>query len=1039
MSISHKSMLLLLFTLQSVYGFSQSLLTNYDQFYQADGIEFAVEDMVQDDNGFFWLATKSGLFRFDGVQFVKIYLPVPDSLIKSSENTYDISYDKKNQKIWLGTESGIFQYDLRTEAIIYLSPKDFFDDNELEIHATHVVFADRQGKLWAEFGKYGLIQISLPDKKAEVFSLPLNRKAKANGFDEISANRLRGISQDPNYEHILWINTRRGLMRFDKKTKQLQRYFYYPENEKMLIEANTMTCHYAHSNGYIYIGTWDAGLLKFDPESGAFIQFLLNNQPWKETVRNTHRVRSIVADKTGNLWINGSGGGAMFDVIHERFLSPLVTGGNVHFQDRAGNYWQFKPALRLFHRLKNQGYRVEFPKTFPCEQITGLGFDELNREIFFTTFFNDGAFWALNSEQFSFQRYPLAGRVGERIFMGSRTTGPIGYFAVENLNNELYLRRAGRQVFERIPMAFPPNSGHLGLACAPNGDLFATGHEGWLFWLKPPDTTKGSKQWEVINYTKTALGGSLPDDFYCVSSPLFDDRGQLWLRTCFGFSIFSPADGSFRHFSHQLKNKQHLNQYFYFVSDGRRMWVSGSNGFGWLDIDCPEDGLQKLYKPEGAFKYETIEIRHILDGKLWLHTSEGWATFDIETEKFKYYFGTKSNYAVFINDGRLALLEGNGLRIVHLDSLRSPQEIPRPYVSWFKVFEKNIPLGGALLQPRSLRLQADENFFSFGYSALAGFQTQDIRFAYQLEGVDPNWIYPEPGARTASYTNIDGGDYVLKIKTTDYRGEWLDNTYEMKIHVATPWWKTWWARFLLLSLIVSLVYWMVQNRFRQQQILLENQRLQLNNEQTLRNERDRIAAEMHDDLGAGLSTIRFLSLAAKEHEPDPAKAARIDKIAAQASQVMEKMADIIWVMNSRNDTLDNFSAYLRRYAAEYLETHGMRFEVEVNGLLHGRKLSGEQRRSLLLAVKECLHNTVKHAAASTAWLTIHAGDVLEITVADNGKGLPEELLVGLNSKLNTLTGNGLYNIRQRMRALGGEAVFKNDIGAKILLQMRFTN
>ena len=276
-------------------------------------------------------------------------------------------------------------------------------------------------------------------------------------------------------------------------------------------------------------------------------------------------------------------------------------------------------------------------------------------------------------------------------------------------------------------------------------------------------------------------------------------------------------------------------------------------------------------------------------------------------------------------------------------------------------------------------------------------------------------------------------DYIFKIKTTDHEGEWLDNVYELQIHVGTPWWKTGWFRLVVVVALAAGIYFLIKNRLQQQQILLENQRLQLEKEQSLRNERDRIAAEMHDDLGAGLSTIRFLSLAAKEKETDPTNAARIDKIAAQASQVMERMADIIWVMNSRNDSLENFAAYLRRYAGELLETHGIRLVFEMPPDLPQQKLSGEQRRTLLLAVKECLHNVVKHAGATEVQLLVQTNSTLEILVKDDGAGLPPDLLEQLENDDNSLTGNGLRNIHQRMKALGGEAIFENGNGTSVTL------
>ncbi len=192
---------------------------------------------------------------------------------------------------------------------------------------------------------------------------------------------------------------------------------------------------------------------------------------------------------------------------------------------------------------------------------------------------------------------------------------------------------------------------------------------------------------------------------------------------------------------------------------------------------------------------------------------------------------------------------------------------------------------------------------------------------------------------------------------------------------------------------------------------------------------------MHDDLGAGLSTIRFLSLTAKEHEPDPAKAARIDKIATQASQVMEKMADIIWVMNSRNDTMENFVAYLRRYAGELLETHGQKLIFQIPNDLNSIKLSGQLRRTMLSAVKECLHNVIKHAGATEVRLQVTVDQWLEISVEDNGNGLPDQLHTGVDLKFKSLTGNGLYNLYRRMETLGGEALIESGQGTKITLRV----
>jgi signal transduction histidine kinase len=373
---------------------------------------------------------------------------------------------------------------------------------------------------------------------------------------------------------------------------------------------------------------------------------------------------------------------------------------------------------------------------------------------------------------------------------------------------------------------------------------------------------------------------------------------------------------------------------------------------------------------------------------------------------------------------------------MHPDSMRPDTAIPQPYIAWFKVFEKEQTLLGDLLSPREIRLKPEENFFTIGFSALGFYNGQTYRFAYKLEGFDRDWVYPEPGVRFAGYTGIKGGDYVFRLKVATSPGVWNEAALQWHIHVGTPWWATWWFRLAVLAAVLTATYYWMKSRFRHQQTLLENQRLQLEREQTLRQERDRIAAEMHDELGAGLSTIRLLSLVAKSQETDAHQLKRIEKIAQNAADVMGKMAEIVWVMNSRNDSLESFAAYVCRYAGEYLDTHNiyLLFEMPDGKYI----LNSTQRRTILLAVKECLHNIVKHAGATEVKLYFVGNKRLKIIIADNGTGIPKEVLQRFQQRDPHLSGNGLYNLHQRMEKLGGKTTIENHHGTKITLDTGIT-
>lgn len=222
------------------------------------------------------------------------------------------------------------------------------------------------------------------------------------------------------------------------------------------------------------------------------------------------------------------------------------------------------------------------------------------------------------------------------------------------------------------------------------------------------------------------------------------------------------------------------------------------------------------------------------------------------------------------------------------------------------------------------------------------------------------------------------------------------------------------------------------NHDRLQNNLIEEmqrtQQLQLEKEQTLTHERDRIASEMHDDLGSGLSTLRFLSLSAIENEPDVSKKSRITKIAEKASDIMENMGDIIWAMNSRNDTLDNFCYYMRGYAADFLEDHKIKSHIHIPDDIPLAKLEGGKRRNLLLAVKEILNNVVKHAKASEVKITIRFDDQLHVCIKDNGVGFS-----GLQNKAQVLGGNGLKNISKRISDIQGSVSFVQNHGTEVCI------
>lgn len=191
-------------------------------------------------------------------------------------------------------------------------------------------------------------------------------------------------------------------------------------------------------------------------------------------------------------------------------------------------------------------------------------------------------------------------------------------------------------------------------------------------------------------------------------------------------------------------------------------------------------------------------------------------------------------------------------------------------------------------------------------------------------------------------------------------------------------------------------------------------------------ERERISADMHDELGSGMTAIRLMSEIArrkmKENTP-----VEIEKISHSADEVLNKMNAIIWSMNSGNDTIDNLVSYIRSYALEYFENTPIACKIFTPGHIEPTELTGDKRRNLFLSVKETLNNVLKHSKATEITIDFKIDRLLTIKITDNG--------IGIDMQKIRQFGNGLKNIKKRMESIGGSYQIENNTGTITFLRL----
>ena len=322
---------------------------------------------------------------------------------------------------------------------------------------------------------------------------------------------------------------------------------------------------------------------------------------------------------------------------------------------------------------------------------------------------------------------------------------------------------------------------------------------------------------------------------------------------------------------------------------------------------------------------------------------------------------------------------------------------------------------------KRIRLPYARNTVTFHFHAVDFSDPGATRVKYRLEGVDDRYLVSEDARGLARYANLRPGRYVFSVISANADGIWSTSPREMELVIDPPFWMTWWFITLAIALAGAVAYALIraeyERRVRNKNRLLREQALIIEKQQAVEHERTRIAAEMHDDLGSGLTTIRYLSDKALMQADDPVEKERIRRIAEHSNRLLHNMAEIIWAMNSRFDNAGSLTGYLRRYASEYLEEHHlpMQFEAVGDGLDQVR-IGGERRRNILLVFKELLHNAVKYSGADRLIIRIETDAGLVITLTEVGGR-------GFDPDASLEKGNGLYNCRRRMALAGGTLNF----------------
>lgn len=495
-------------------------------------------------------------------------------------------------------------------------------------------------------------------------------------------------------------------------------------------------------------------------------------------------------------------------------------------------------------------------------------------------------------------------------------------------------------------------------------------------------------------------------------SLLADDDGTVWVGTFRG-GLLRFRDGHFDRFT--TKDGLPDDVICQILDDGNgRLWIGSQQGIFWVsksDVDDFTHGKTKSINSTAYGRY---------DGLPSLECS-----------------GSYQPAACRTHDGHLLFCTLKGVVSVNPQEL-APNRLPPPVVIE-EVFvdgqtQQNQSAAGAS-KPTFVEVPPGKRQVEFRYAGLSFVSPDRVRFRYQLVGLDKSMI--EAGTRrSAQYSFLPPGSYTFRVTACNNDGVWNEETAAVSLKVLPHFYEAWWfwpgIALSALVAVAAAVRQVVVRRLHRQLEELERQR-------AVERDRTRIAKDIHDDLGAGLTQITLLSELARR-EPSAQAEGHLERISDSARKMTRRIDEIVWAVDPQHDTLNGLMDYISAFTEDFLRTAGVRCRMDMPAALPALHLSAELRYNLFLALKEALNNVVKHARATEVRLGLRLeNNGFTLVIQDNGQGMPLSPAAENGERL--MGGHGLPNLDKRLAAIGGRCVVHStpNHGTRIELAVQIPN
>ncbi len=769
--------------------------------------------IVQDAQGFLWFGTEDGLDRYDGYEIRHFIHEHNDADTLPNAWIAALGCDQSG-RLWIGSDGGGVVWRDATVGRFRAPDLPFAKASlrpEERIRALHVA---HNGSIWIGTHDSGVIVLD----PVRHLSRSFRRDLSANSLSDDS---VFSLAEDASGK--IWIGTASGLDRLDPDSGRVEQFgarlraMGTPNAAAVKVNALLVDRH-----GTVWIGL-NSGLARYDPATDEFT--ILRHRDGDPGTLPDGRVAALLEDNAQRLWVGTSAGLALLDrgsdefVVfrHDQTNRDSLPDNNIVslYQDRSGLLWvgtktggvgRWNPRSWNFGQ---QRFGDEGSQSTTSFAVDGHG-------TLWVGSFGAGVA-SIDARSGAVTRYrrdskpPMALRDDtvmamvtddrDRVWLGTMSAG------IERLDPA----RGEITHFDSDPTnpASLPAPGIMSLLRDRHGRIWVGSYGGGIARIDP-DSDRVTR-YPHGSATTSALSGDR-------ATALAEDRtGLVWIGTDGGgLNVLDPVSGRFAHFVHDAADPQSLSAnvvYALHVDDSGVVWV-GTRGGG-LDraIGAPfgpqSMHFENLSESEGLPNSTVYGIESDSTGRLWVSTNRGLAAIRVEDRSIRAFRRSHGLQADEFNfgahyrapNGMLYFGGTNGYN-AFLPERLTFNETPPPIVLT-EVLKLNKPVSRAPEMLSQLDVGYSDATVTFQFAALDFAGPGENRYAYRLDGFDADWVNADAG-RQATYTNLDGGNYVFRVRAANSDGRWSETPLSVRVHVAPPPWATWWARTLYAAAAFAL-------------------------------------------------------------------------------------------------------------------------------------------------------------------------------------------------------------------------------------------